>query len=113
MKPQEIQSNTQGCNREELSTESSLEELSQEELLTITGGSMVIGAGVGALVGAGAMGGTIAGIVKKDGGTTEQALGYGAATGAVGGLLGAGGGAAVGGIKNYNDKIKMLQNLKR
>src|SRR6476659_2290742 len=98
MVPQDFQSSTQGFNPAELSTESSPEELAQEELLTITGGAMGIGAGVGALVGAGVMGGTTTELLKKDGYSTKQSLEYGAAIGAIGATSGAVGGGVIGGV---------------
>ncbi len=111
---QNIQNSMKGFNREELSTESSLEELSQEELQTITGsGPVGIGAGVGALGGAALMGGPTAGVVKKAGGTNEQAAGYGVGMGALGAVGGAGVGTAVGGIIDNNRDLKMIKNFKR
>ena len=73
---------------------------------------MGVGAGVGGLVGAGALGGTTAGVVKKDGGTTGQALEAGAVTGTFGGALGAGASTGIGGIIDTNKKINMLKNLR-
>ena len=116
--PQDVQCSTRGFNREEFSIESSPGELCQEELLTITGGGAPgRGAGGGALVGAGAMGVSTAVVTKKDGGSTGQALGTGATTGAFGGLLGAAGGGTIGHAidedKKYNQQLKMLKNLRR
>ncbi len=95
---QDTQKSICGHNPEELSTESSLEELNEEDLHTVTGG---IGPGGAGAIGGGVLGGaalgTGVGVFDKSTGVhTDQAVAGGVVGGAFGSLVGAGAGFLAG-----------------
>ncbi len=95
---QDSQRSSSGHNPEEHSTESSLEGLNEEQLLTVTGGIGPGGIGAigGGVVGTGAVGTGVAMFDKSTGVPTDQAVAGGVIGGAFGSLVGAGAGFLAG-----------------